>query len=335
MLRYLALLLLVPCLLSAQRVLSIDVNTPRNGNYAAVFDQALQAGLTEIGLSFPWTSIEVAPGVYQNPNLAIANSFYPAYSVPVRLMISPVATNVKVVPSDLVNDPFNDPTLIARFNSMLDWVATQVPNLTVGGIILGNEYDVYLGSDPNAWAAYTAFYAATSAHARTLWPSARISAEATLPGAVGPMLPYNLALNQYSDVVSVSYYPLNSDYTVEAPAVVQGAFGQICGLYVLPIDFEEIGYPSGARNASSPALQAQFVDQVFLAWDAYAGRVRMVDFTWMYDLTPATVQQTVGFYGVHDPRFTGYIATLGLKNPDGTNKPAWLELEADSSARGL
>ena len=152
-------------------------------------------------------------------------------------------------------------------------MATQVPDLAVGGVILGNEYDVYLGTDPIAWAAYTAFYAATAAHARGLWPTARVSVEATLPGAIGPMLASNQVLNQPRDVLSVSYYPLNPNFTVQAPDAVQDAFDRICELYALPVDFEEIGYPSGGLNRSSPTLQAQFVHEVFLAWDRHADRV--------------------------------------------------------------
>lgn len=320
---------------SGARVLSIDVNAARGRDYTAAFEIALNVGLSEIGLTFPWTSIEVAPGVYDNGDLAAANAFYPSYVVPVRLMISPIQTNMKVVPSDLADKPFDDPELIARFNAMLDWVATQIPDLTVAGTILGNEYDVYLGQDPAAWAAYTAFYAATAAHARALWPGARLSAEATLPGAIGLMLAYNQVLNQHSDVLSVSYYPLNPGFTVQAPQVVQGAFDQICALYALPIDFEEIGYPSGDRNKSSLAQQAEFVHEVFLAWDRHVDRVRMVDFTWMHDLPPGVARLIARIYGVHNPRFTEYIATLGLRNFDGTDKPAWAQLQADAAARGF
>ena len=320
---------------AAERVLSIDVSAPHGGDYTAAFELALDAGLSEIGLSFPWTSIEIAPGVYENDDLATANAFYPAYGVPVRLMISPVQTNTKVVPSDLADAPFDDPALIARFNAMLDWVATQLPNLTVAGIILGNEYDVYLGSDPAAWAAYTAFYAATAAHARRLWPTARISAEATLPGAVGPMLAYNQALNQHSDVLSVSYYPLNPNFTVQAPGVVQAAFDEVCALYALPVDFEEIGYPSGELNKSSLALQGEFVHEVFLAWDRHADQVRMVDFTWMHDVGSLVARLISRFYGIRNPRFTAYIATLGLRTADGADKPAWVQLKADAAARGF
>lgn len=320
---------------TAARILSIDVNKAEGGDYRASFELALGAGLSEIGLTFQWTSIELAPGLYRNDDLAAANAFYFAYAVPVRLMISPIQTNRKVVPSDLADKPFDDPELIARFNAMLDWVASQIPDLTVTGIILGNEYDVYLGEAPAAWVAYTAFYTATAAHARGLWPGARISAEATLQGAIGPMLAYNQALNQGSDVLSVSYYPLNGDFTVQAPQEVQGAFDQICASYALPIDFEEIGYPSARRNKSSRAQQAAFVHEVFLAWDRHAAQVRMVNFTWMHDVPPAVARQIARTYGVHDLLFRKYIATLGLRNFDGTIKPAWTRLEADAAARGF
>jgi hypothetical protein len=61
----------------------------------------------------------------------------------------------------------------------------------------------------------------------------------------------------------------------------------------------------------------------------------MVDFTWMHDLPPLVARFIARLYGVHNPRFTQYIATLGLRNADGTDTPAWSQLQADSAARGF
>lgn len=322
-----------PSLPLNNRVLSIDVSADQSGDYTAAFELALNAGMREIGLTFYWNGIETTSGIYQNDNFATANAYYPAYGMPVRFMISPIQKNSKVVPADLASLPFNDPLVIQRFNAMLDWVATQIPDVDVAAIILGNEYDVYLGSDATAWQQFTEFYAATSAHARTLWPATRIEAESTLYGAIGSNATRNLALNAYSDALSVSYYPLNGNFTVKPPSVVATEIAQLCALYPMPIDFEEAGYPSGDLTNSSPELQAQFVQAMFAIWDAHPGQIRMVDFTWMHDISPTAVNLIAFIYNIHNPRFKDYIGSLGLRTYDGHDKPAWTTIIAEALAR--
>lgn len=317
------------------RILSIDVSPDQSGDYVAAFDLALDAGMDEIGLSFGWNSLEVAPGEFDDEDLLAANAFYPQYGMPVRLMISPIRTNITVLPPDLDGLPLDDPAVIARFNELLDHVASVTPDLDVSAIILGNEYDVYLGTDPDAWAAYTTFVAQTSAHARQVWPAARIGAEATLPGAIGPAYPLNLALNAHCDSVFLSYYPLNGNFTVQDPSVVAGAFDAVCDLYPGPIEFEEMGYPSGERNQSSEAQQAEFVRAVFAAWDAHADQVGLVDFTWMHDVSPRVARLIARAYGIRSPRFVSYLGTLGLRTYEGAAKAAWTALVEEADARGM
>ena len=318
---------------SNHRALSIDVGADQSGDYTAAFEMALHAGMSEIGLTFYWNGIETAPGVYNNSNFATANAYYPAYGMPVRFMISPIQTNSKVVPADLASLPFNDPLVIQRFNAMLDWVATQIPAVNVAAIILGNEYDVYLGSDAIAWQQYTEFYAATSAHARMLWPATRIEAESTLYGAIGSNASRNLALNACSDALSVSYYPLNGNFTVKPPSIVATEIAQLCALYPMTIDFEEAGYPSGSLCNSSLDLQAQFIQAMFATWDAHPNQIRMVDFTWMHDLSPTAVNLIALIYNIHSPRFKDYIGSLGLRTFDGQDKPAWTTIVTEAAAR--
>jgi hypothetical protein len=100
-------------------------------------------------LAVYWDELETEPGVYNpNPNwLEIANLYYPAQDIQVSLTISVIGTNNLRLPPDLADKSFDDPAVIARFNNLLDYVAVQIPNLTLNSLAIGNEIDIYLGTD--------------------------------------------------------------------------------------------------------------------------------------------------------------------------------------------
>ena len=75
--------------------------------------------------------------------------------------------------------------------------------------------DVYLGSDSNKWAQYTNFYSAVAAYAKSLRGDVKVASEATFNGLTGSSLNFMQTLNTFSDVIAVSYYPFNPDFTVK------------------------------------------------------------------------------------------------------------------------
>ncbi|MBT3724255.1 MAG: hypothetical protein HOG41_12805 [Gammaproteobacteria bacterium] len=44
---------------------------------------------------------------------------------------------------------------------------------------------------------------------------------------------------------------------------------------------------------SSAALQADFISEVFKAWDTHEARINIIDFSWQYDITDAKASQFV------------------------------------------
>ena len=102
----------------------------------------------------------------------------------------------------------------------------------------------------------------------------------------------------------------------------------------LPIEIREAGYPTSAQNNSSNDLQTQFVNNVFAAWDAHAGRIEYLCFTRLNDLTDAAVAADATYYQITDPRVLAYLQTLGMRTADGTEKPAFAALRQAAKARG-
>lgn len=321
------------------RRLSMSVTLPSDGDYEAALDTARSVGVDATSLSVHWDDIEVAPGVFAPATnwLAIANAYYPGQGMGVELVISTYDTNVLRVPADLSSTPFDHPTMIARFEALLDWTFAQVPDLDVLALSIGNEIDIYLGADATAWSAYRTFFAATAAHARALRPGMPVGAKATFQGLTGSPAAELFALNQTADMVLATYYPFAADGTLRPSTVVRGDFAALLGLYPARlVAFSECGYPSSRLLGSSRALQARFVREAFLAWDDHADRVPWIELTWMHDLSAADVADLQAYYGVQDPLFAAFLATLGLRTEAGagSDKAAFRTLRDEARLRG-
>ena len=305
------------------------------------FDDALAlvqaAGVQATSLPVFWDEIERAPGVFDpDPNwLAIADAFYPGAGIQIVLGIHPIDTNQDRRPADLQGRPFDDPQVIARYGALLEWALSQTPDLDLVVLSVGNEVDALLGSDAEAWAAYGRFFDAARARVHQTRPGLHVGAKATYGGLMGDSQSALQALNARADALLVTYYPLGPDFAAHPPSAVQGDVDRLLAAYPDgPVHLLETGYPSGTSCGGSPGRQADFVREVFRAWDRHAARIRSVEFTWLTDIAPATVDAYVDYYGVDDACFRDYLGTLGLREHDGSSKPAWDRLVEEAEARG-
>ena len=319
------------------RILSLDVTEAADGNFDAAFNLAKSIGMQATSLSVYWDEIETAPGIYNpEPNwLEIANLYYPGQDVQVSLAISVIDTNNLRLPPDLADKPFDDPMVIERFNGLLDYIATQIPDLTINSLAIGNEIDIYLANNARQWEAYETFFIAAASHARTLWPAVPVGSKITFNGISSSPAPYIQSLNQHSDAILVTYYPLESDFTVREPTAVHADFHTLTQAFPnQPVHLLEVGYPSGEVNNSSEEKQRDFIHELFLAWDEHAGQIPLVNYTWQTDVSPDAVEQMTNYYQLDHPAFVSYLATLGLRTFDNIDKPAFRQLAIETEVRG-
>ncbi len=321
--------------------LGFDISTFPQNNTSYTYDSCMHAGgtlgITQVGIFQNWTAIETAPNTYNFTILDIADFYYPLSNMPVDLTITPIHTNNLEVPSDLSSTPFNSPVMISRFKKLLDSVRAHTPNLVLSSLVIGSEHDVYMGSNTALWNEYKVFYDSVTAHAKTLWPGLKVATELTFNG----LTTYNTQaqlLNTNSDYIGVSHYPLNTDFTVKPPANIANDLATIVGLYpTKPICFYQFGYPSSATCNSSENMQKDFITETFTAWDTYSNNIRMIDFTWLHDLSPADVAYYGTYYGITNAAFLEFLRSLGFRqwNGNGSNKPAWNELGCQTMQRGF
>ncbi|MDA0890670.1 MAG: hypothetical protein O3A52_05925, partial [Bacteroidetes bacterium] len=319
--------------------IGVDVSTfPQNASfdYDSCFALGANLGMGSMGLFQNWTAIETAPNTFNLTIFDIADYYYPLHNMPIDLTLTPIHTNNLEVPSDLTTTAFNNPILINRFKTLLDSVKAHIPNVTLSSLVIGSEHDVYMGTNATLWSQYTTFYNSVSTYAKTLWPGLKVATELTFDG-ITTYNSYAQTLNTNSDYIGVSYYPINSNFTVKPVSTIPIDFGTLVALYPLkPLYFYQYGYPSSPTCNSSETQQAQFITQTFTTWDTYASNVKKIDFTWLHDLDTAAVNFYGTYYGITDTIFLEFLHTLGLRtwNGNGVDKQAFVELECQAKQRG-
>ena len=326
------------------RILGMDVKEIPSVTYAVAYEQAMAMGVREVSVSLDWSLLEPSVGNYDNTLPAIIDTFYPLQTGDLTLIMRPLDTPGPSVPAELAGLPYDDSAMISAFENFLVNIHAQLPTLNASGklkrIHVGNEIDTYLGTDAVRWAQWQTFFQAAKAKINSLWGSSvkvsSIVQFSTLSGTNKLTLYLNL-LPELDEAV-LTYYPLNADFTMRPASTVATDFSfmvnAIPGEIIL---LQECGYPSSAVNNSSETLQADFVSAVFEAWDTYIDRIRLIDFTWQYDVSSSTVDQWIIDYGMagnpNETEFRAYLETLGLAYYDSAEKEGMQRLRDELQAR--
>ncbi|MCD4847694.1 MAG: hypothetical protein K8R76_05845 [Candidatus Aegiribacteria sp.] len=319
------------------RLFGITISESVNG-FENSFAVAQEAGVQIVELNIPWNCIEVSEGVYQDPWGGVfgATSFYGDNGISLMLGLAVINTVTATCPDYLEGYDWNSPEMIEAFNNLVDWVVENIPsNVDLICISVGNEVDLYL--DDSDWSAYISFFQAASDHITANYPDIAVGVKVTvMNGVFGGDFARVQEINQYSDVVMLNYYPQISAFVVLDPDIVKSHFAQIGTLFSgREIWFNEVGYQSGSEYCgSSQTKQAEFYHHLFTAWDTNRSTIGLILIDWLHDVSPEVLGEFEEYYGSSDPAFLEYLATLGLRNYNDTDKYAWVQLLAETGARG-
>ncbi|OGW51409.1 MAG: hypothetical protein A2Z50_07045 [Nitrospirae bacterium RBG_19FT_COMBO_42_15] len=326
------------------RILGIGVKSVPSVTYAIAYDQAMALGVREVSISLDWRILEPTVGNYDDTLPVIINVFYPNKSGDITLVLRPLDTSGPRLPAGLTGLAFNNPAVITAFENFLTHLHAQLTTLNGSGklkwIHVGNEIDNTLGSDPIQWSQWETFFNAAKIRIESLWGTQVVVSSVIQFGALSNINTRTHYLNFLPNLDSavLTYYPLNADFTVRPPSTVAADFDFIVSIISgKPILLQECGYPSSTINNSSETLQADFISAVFNAWDTHRDRINLIDFSWQYDVSEATVDQWVIDYGMsghpNENEFKHYLWTLGLSNYDGSEKIALQRLRDELQTR--
>ncbi len=343
-----------------QRVMEIDITLPADEDFEAAFEKARPLGLESLSVSLNWTTIEISQDNSVNPPtpiyetdpdkdfLAIVNACFPSSNMKVSLTLRPIVTLVRNAPPEFDNLPLNNAAVINRFKLLLDYTFSKIPDTEITTLVIGSEVDLYLQTD-TLRAEYLDFYEQVSDYARSqytqMYPNKsplKVAVESTFEGLENiSTKAYYQQLNEFSDVIGVSYYPMDANGQVKPVSTVETDFQALITSYPnKQLYFFQLGYPSGyfsadfypevragttsAQIGSSEMQQADFISAVFEAWDKHINNVGFIDFTWLHDLSEESVMETTldpAFGGTANPapKFVEFLRTLGLRTNDGAN----------------
>lgn len=234
-----------------------------------------------------------------------------------------INTVTREVPPDLQDAAFDSPQMIDRFHKLIDAIAPHL-NRHYLYLSIGNEVDAYL-SVHQEWKAYKTFYDDGVAYVHKVLPWIKVGVTSTFDGATSTSPAEVATLNALSDVYIVTYYPLNLDFSPRPPDAPLTDFPKLLSLAgKRPLIMQEVGYPSSSVLSSSEQQQADFVGNVFKAWNAAGDKMPFLSYFLLHDL-PAQMCDDFGkYYGLPNNRnFKEFLCTLGLRQVNGTPKLGW------------
>ena len=300
-----------------------NLSTATQAEIDAAVKLAVDTGAKGIVVNYPWSSLERQPGRIDVTALKAELARYNGQGLQIYVGIQVINTVKREVPADLATTAFNDPAFIARFHALFDAIRTAL----TGGekyITIGNEVDAYLSSNPAEWVTYQMFYEDAVAYIHTQSPALKVGVTTTIDGYASASSAAVHDLNIKSDVVALTYYPIQGGSQVRASNAPATDFPTMVNLAAgRPVVLQEVGFPSGAMNGSSEQSQSAFVTSAFQAWRSAGTSIPFMNYFILYDFDAPTCAALDVYYGLSDPAFTSFLCTLGLKNADGTDKAAW------------
>ena len=288
----------------------------------ARLQQTVAAGVSYVSGTAKWAELETAPKKYSLEAIQYFLEAASGSNLPVSYTLRIIDTVARDVPSDLRNTDWSDSRMRDRGFALADMVAPLFKD-RVRWLSLGYEVDSYLQKHPAEAEHFTEFFAALKARFRKLLPSVEISSTATFSG-IAAFRDQLRGLNDELDFLSLTYCPLNADFTVRDPAGVPGDFAQMKQVAgTRKIVLQEIGYPTAPATGGSEEKQAEFYRLSFREINRQPEKFAAVNFMNLADLSAGSARQFADFYSYHTPAFEGVLQTMGLFNQQGEAKEAW------------
>ena len=246
------------------------------------------------------------------------------YGFKFHLLIRNPSVTFNDVPSAYAGLTFEDTVLINAFYDfvieMVDSFAIVLDYLTVGG-----ESDFYWEIYPNEMTNYVNLLSGIADYVHSNYLSIKFATTLTFEHGINTNDTLWQLTRDFSDVLSVTYWPLNTNFMVPS-TVIDDVSDDIQDLLFAAgskqIIIKESGLPSSSMLNSSEILQAQFVEELFRQ-TVDIDQIEIVGWDFLADYDKATVDYLVNFQQIYTPEFRAYIETIGLMDTLSNQKPAY------------
>jgi hypothetical protein len=296
----------------------------------ARFIQSVRAGVTYLYLSPKWNELEVRPKEYRFKDLDYQVAQAAQSGLPIVCNLRIVDTNQRSMPQDLQKRSFKDEHIRER---LLALITALLPRLQGLGkyMLIGNEIDGYFKGNPGEVADYEELYLAAAEKIKLLQPDMAVSTTITFDGISTAENLLKPVMDK-TDFLSLTYYPLNPDFTVrEAETVPQDFARMIVAARAKKVLIQEVGYPSSPLNKSSEEKQAAMCRSVLEELRSH--REHFIGAYWftMSDFPDSVVQDLARYYKLANAdRFRAFLGSLGMFDQHGNPKKSWLVFEQEA-----
>lgn len=312
---------------SADTTFAIDISESSRGDYDWDANQAIKAGAEAASLTIYWDDAD--KGGRYAPDFdwpAVANAYYPPKNLGIILSLPVIDTVTDRRPSDLKRLRWDDPKVIARFETYVTEVLSRMTGTDLVAIGIGSEVDGFLRGTSD-WEEFQGFFVAAKDIVHRIRPGVPVGYSVTWQGMEGRNIARAAAINAHADAVFINYYHLDSRFRVLPPADIVGELDAMINMANgKPVFILETGYPSGGCG-SSEELQREYFQHLVTAWEQRKRAVPLINLAWLHDIPESTLKEYGQYYGLRNNKcFLSYLGTLGLRTQDGQNKLAfdWL-----------
>jgi hypothetical protein len=322
------------------RLLGVGVSTnSETGTLGESIAHIKSAGAVVVPVEFNWNTIESGTRNYSDPGgmLALLNTLLSTRQVKLSLTVAAIDKASAKLPADLAGLSFSSGALTSRYNEMLNFVFSKLPNVEIIFVGVGSEVDLY-SQDPTFATEFSGFLGAVKNHVHSQRPASKVGVSATLQGLFSDSRDEMLEINTESDVVAVTYYPLNADASVKQASAPATDLPLVLELYPdREIFLVSTAYPSSSGSGSDETKQSNYVKELFRVWDVYSDRWLLTCFAALTDLSRTQAEALATSAGRSDESFIEFIRSMGLRTypQSGTDKPAFITLKETAKLRGF
>lgn len=316
-------------------IVGSTISIPEPGEIEA----AITAGSNEGQIVLDWEKLDEA-GTIRYDLLDTVMAAYAENNLPLTVVINPISRNEISLPTDLAPLEWNNEILLSRFDALLYGIYYHYPTVNINRVIIGEEVDIYLGEDEDKWLAYKEFFNYARNKLHSYYGNTIKVGVSTSFSSLNLLetKDYALDLHSQADVISISYFPRNRDYTFRSVIHISRDLEYLKAIAgEKKVFFQECGYPSAPSCNSSIELQRQFVAEIFRGWDMYDNTFESIHFTWLKDKNEEEVAEILQESGmgesVYISRFADFLRTSGLQGKT-SEKPAIQQLKIEAEARG-
>lgn len=308
--------------------------------------QAIAKGMRVARVQTDWSALEISPGVFNKTNLENQLSALRAANLKPFLTLTTADSDTFELPADLM-DPsdsqklkagltLDSPTVVARFNDLMDWVVPLLVSNGGWGLSIANEPGTLI--DDGHLSAFEMANFARSARSHIQSLDSRLAVTVTMRyQEVLVSAAYLPSIIAACDVACFNYYPQDPNFYVESTSTVSGRVAALLqAADGKEMVIQEVGCPGGYEGVTptniggslshQSAFFHEFVNQMAARPKLRAAFVfQMVD--WSSGLTNGFLGGLPPAPWVEAVRET--MRTLGLlRYEDGTSRPALAEFYA-------